>query len=118
MWGEAYAFAEAHNITVVGGSDKNVGVAGGWLQVCSAPPSITFDLGLFSLGGWSWCAIQLHGIGCRSGCTLACDALCSANGLMITLQLEFKMVTPDGKFRTVNACQNEDLFFALRGGMI
>ncbi|KAJ8482846.1 hypothetical protein ONZ45_g14800 [Pleurotus djamor] len=32
QWGEAYAFAEAHNITVVGGSDKNVGVVGGWLQ--------------------------------------------------------------------------------------
>ncbi|KAJ8509288.1 hypothetical protein ONZ45_g8527 [Pleurotus djamor] len=32
QWGEAYAFAEAHNITIVGGSDKNVGVAGGWLQ--------------------------------------------------------------------------------------
>ncbi|KAJ7860888.1 FAD-binding domain-containing protein [Mycena leptocephala] len=28
----------------------------------------------------------------------------------------FKIVTPDGKYRTANACQNEDLFFALRGG--
>ena len=33
------------------------------------------------------------------------------------LQLEFKVVTPDGVYRTVNACQNKDLFFALRGGM-
>lgn len=31
-------------------------------------------------------------------------------------QLQYKVVTPDGVFRTVNACQNEDLFFALRGG--
>jgi hypothetical protein len=30
--------------------------------------------------------------------------------------LEFKLVTPDGELRTANACQNEDLFFALRGG--
>ena len=28
------------------------------------------------------------------------------------------VVTPDGKYRTVNACQNEDLFFALRGGTL
>ncbi|PPQ89860.1 hypothetical protein CVT25_004758 [Psilocybe cyanescens] len=30
--------------------------------------------------------------------------------------LQYKIVTPDGVFRTANACQNEDLFFALRGG--
>ncbi|KAK5631397.1 hypothetical protein RRF57_007111 [Xylaria bambusicola] len=30
--------------------------------------------------------------------------------------VEFQIVTPDGKERTVNACQNPDLFFALRGG--
>ncbi|KAF8912199.1 FAD-binding domain-containing protein [Gymnopilus junonius] len=30
--------------------------------------------------------------------------------------LQYKVVTPDGIFRTVNACLNEDLFFALRGG--
>lgn len=26
------------------------------------------------------------------------------------------MVTPDGVYRTANECQNEDLFWALRGG--
>jgi FAD/FMN-containing dehydrogenase len=30
--------------------------------------------------------------------------------------LQFKIVTPDGQYRTVNQCQNQDLFFALRGG--
>lgn len=30
--------------------------------------------------------------------------------------LQFKIVTADGKYRTVNKCQNSDLFFALRGG--
>ncbi|KAF7373944.1 Cytokinin dehydrogenase 11 [Mycena sanguinolenta] len=32
QWAEAYEFADAHNITLVGGSDKTVGVVGGWLQ--------------------------------------------------------------------------------------
>ena len=31
-------------------------------------------------------------------------------------QVEFKVVTPDGKYRVANECQNEDLFWALRGG--
>ncbi|KAJ3821172.1 hypothetical protein F5880DRAFT_1666568, partial [Lentinula raphanica] len=31
-------------------------------------------------------------------------------------QLQFKVVTPDGQYRVANACQNQDLFFALRGG--
>ena len=35
---------------------------------------------------------------------------------MDDLQLEFKVVTPDGKLRIANACQNTDLFWALRGG--
>ncbi|TFK34792.1 hypothetical protein BDQ12DRAFT_612887 [Crucibulum laeve] len=80
QWGEAYEFAEAHNITLVGGCDRSVGVAGGWLQ-----------------GGG-------HG------------ALSNTMGLGVDRALQFKVVTPDGKYRTANACQNEDLFFALRGG--
>ena len=31
-------------------------------------------------------------------------------------QVQVKVVTPDGVFRTANECQNQDLFFALRGG--
>jgi hypothetical protein len=30
--------------------------------------------------------------------------------------VQYKVVTPDGIFRTVNECQNSDLFWALRGG--
>lgn len=37
-------------------------------------------------------------------------------GLGVDRALEFKIVTPNGDFLTVNACQNQDLFFALRGG--
>lgn len=80
QWREAYNFADANNITLVGGSDITVGVAGGWLQG----------------GGHS--------------------ALSNTMGLGVDRVLEFKVVTPDGQFRTANACQNEDLFFALRGG--
>ena len=37
-------------------------------------------------------------------------------GLGIDRVLEFQIVTPDGIRRTANACQNHDLFWALRGG--
>ncbi|KAI9666386.1 MAG: hypothetical protein M1821_004322 [Bathelium mastoideum] len=37
-------------------------------------------------------------------------------GLGIDRVLEFHIVTPDGVFRIANACQNQDLFWALRGG--
>ncbi|EPQ50955.1 FAD-binding domain-containing protein [Gloeophyllum trabeum ATCC 11539] len=80
QWGEAYQFAEAHNITLVGGSDPGVGTSGGWL-----------------MGGG-------HG------------ALTNTMGMGVDRVLQFKVVTPDGKLRVANACQNEDLFFALRGG--
>lgn len=80
QWGEAYAFAEAHNVTLVGGSDVAVGASGGWLQ-----------------GGG-------HG------------ALSPSMGLGVDRVLEYKIVTPDGKLRIANECQNKDLFWALRGG--
>ncbi|QRV95987.1 FAD-binding domain protein [Ceratobasidium sp. AG-Ba] len=37
-------------------------------------------------------------------------------GLGVDRVLQFKVVTPDGQYRTANACQNQDLFWALRGG--
>ncbi|KAA1474685.1 FAD-binding domain-containing protein [Dentipellis sp. KUC8613] len=80
QWGEAYNFAEANNITVVGGSDPGVGVSGGWVQ-----------------GGG-------HGV------------LSNTMGLGVDRVLQYRVVTPDGKYLVANACQNEDLFFALRGG--
>ncbi|CAK5266881.1 unnamed protein product [Mycena citricolor] len=80
QWAEAYAFADAHNITLVGGSDRSVGVVGGWTQG----------------GGHS--------------------VLSNTMGLGADRVLEYQVVTPDGRLRTVNQCQHEDLFFALRGG--
>ncbi|KAF7362699.1 hypothetical protein MVEN_00619200 [Mycena venus] len=67
------------NITLVGGSDATVGLAGG-----------------FTMGGG-------HGV------------LSPVLGLGADRVFQYKIVTPDGQYRTASACQNEDLFFALRG---
>ncbi|THH13439.1 hypothetical protein EW146_g6785 [Bondarzewia mesenterica] len=37
-------------------------------------------------------------------------------GLGVDRVVQFKVVTPDGKYRVANECQNKDLFWALRGG--
>lgn len=37
-------------------------------------------------------------------------------GLAADRVVQFRVVTPDGLLRTANACQNQDLFWALRGG--
>ncbi|KAG7094137.1 hypothetical protein E1B28_007749 [Marasmius oreades] len=42
--------------------------------------------------------------------------LSNALGLGVDRALQFKVVTPKGEYLTANACQNRDLFFALRGG--
>ncbi|KAF7362599.1 FAD-binding domain-containing protein [Mycena venus] len=44
------------------------------------------------------------------------SVLAPSFGLGVDRVLEIKIVTPDGKLRTANACQNADLFWALRGG--
>ncbi|CAE6490663.1 unnamed protein product [Rhizoctonia solani] len=75
-----YQFAEDNGLTFLGGTDKTVGAAGGWVQ-----------------GGG-------HGM------------LSNTLGLGVDRVLQFKVVTPDGIIRTANACQNSDLFWALRGG--
>ncbi|KAK5730587.1 hypothetical protein LTR15_000524 [Elasticomyces elasticus] len=75
-----YEFAEANQITIVGGSSRTVGAAGGWI----------------SGGG--------HG------------ALSNTLGLGVDNVLQIKAVLPDGTYVTANRCQNQDIFFALRGG--
>ncbi|KAF8165978.1 FAD-binding domain-containing protein [Crassisporium funariophilum] len=44
------------------------------------------------------------------------SAMSPSLGLGVDRVLQFKIVTPDGQLRTVNKCQNPDLWFALRGG--
>ncbi|TFB06091.1 putative FAD-linked oxidoreductase [Trichoderma ghanense] len=38
------------------------------------------------------------------------------HGLMVDQAVEFDVVTTDGVFRTINACNEPDLFWAMRGG--
>ncbi|KAK7054541.1 hypothetical protein VNI00_003739 [Paramarasmius palmivorus] len=42
--------------------------------------------------------------------------LSNTMGLGVDRALQFRVVTPDGQYLTANSCQNQDLFFALRGG--
>ncbi|KAF9072912.1 hypothetical protein BDP27DRAFT_1319624 [Rhodocollybia butyracea] len=87
QWKDAYAFAENHNITLVEvWSDSTVGAAGGWLQ-----------------GGGHSMLSNTMGLG-------------KCCGIFPLDNLQFKVVTPDGQYRVANACRNQDLFFALRGG--
>ncbi|KAJ3504745.1 hypothetical protein NLJ89_g7778 [Agrocybe chaxingu] len=44
------------------------------------------------------------------------SSLTPTYGLGADRTLQYKVVTPDGVARIANACQNEDLFWALRGG--
>ena len=43
-------------------------------------------------------------------------ALSASYGLSIDNILQFTVVTADSQIRTVDACSDEDLFYALRGG--
>lgn len=44
------------------------------------------------------------------------SSLSNTLGLGADRALQFKIVTPDGKYLTASACENQDLFFAIRGG--
>ncbi|KAJ7913241.1 hypothetical protein B0H13DRAFT_1874059 [Mycena leptocephala] len=101
QWAQAYEFADTHNITLVGGSDRTVGVVGGWLQVKPCPGCGTFYSNfMFSNQGGG------HGV--------LSDTIMM--GLGVDRVLQFKVVTPDGELGVANACQNQDLFFALCEG--
>ncbi|KAF9013840.1 FAD-binding domain-containing protein [Hymenopellis radicata] len=79
-WYSVYKYAEANNITAVGGYHPTVGAAGGWL-----------------MGGGHSILSPVYGLG-------------------VDRVLQFKVVTPDGKYRVANEFRNQDLFWALRGG--
>ncbi|KAF8887427.1 FAD-binding domain-containing protein [Mucidula mucida] len=79
-WIEVYEFADAHNVTAIGGYHTTVGATGGWL-----------------MGGGHSILSPVYGLG-------------------VDRVLQFKIVTPDGVYRTVNEFNDADLFWALRGG--
>lgn len=95
---DVYKKADELNVTVAGGGSRGVGAAGGWLQGGGHGP----------LGG-------LHGMGVDSKFQL--DAFqCWYPPTLLLDVLQFTMVTADGNIVYANACQNKDLFWALRGG--
>lgn len=98
LFRELYQFAEDHGITVVGGSDRTVGPSGGWV-IASLQISIRSETAtdIFWQGGGH-------------------SMLSNNFGLGADRVLQYRVVTPQGEYLTANACQNTDLFYALRGG--
>ncbi|KAM5541133.1 hypothetical protein V8D89_005062 [Ganoderma adspersum] len=105
---DVYKFADGVNRTIIGGYHQTVGFSGGYF-----------------LGGGHSILSPVYG--------LAVDRVVRPThkfamrraliqpinpSLLRTMhnQVQVKVVTPDGVFRTANECQNQDLFFALRGG--
>ncbi|THH00708.1 hypothetical protein EW026_g1844 [Hermanssonia centrifuga] len=71
---DIYAFADQHNVTLIGGYHRTVGSG-------------------YFLGGGHSILSPVFGLG-----------------------VDRVVVTPDGQLRVANECQNQDLFWALRGG--
>ncbi|KAH7335056.1 hypothetical protein B0J17DRAFT_720576 [Rhizoctonia solani] len=63
--------------------------------------------------GGSWKTVGAAGGWAQGG---GHSVLTNTYGLGADRVVQFKVVTPDGRYRTANACQNSDLFWALRGG--
>jgi FAD/FMN-containing dehydrogenase len=89
-----YELAEANDVTVVGGLSETVALSGGYLGGGHSVYSNTLGLAVDNL-------VRILSV--RSF-----DAHHP--------QLETKVVTPDGQYRTASRCQNKDLFFAVAGG--
>ncbi|XP_006462933.1 hypothetical protein AGABI2DRAFT_207587 [Agaricus bisporus var. bisporus H97] len=82
------------------GFTAGAGVQWGEAYAFADSNNITVTVGV--TGGW----LQGGGHG----------ALSPSLGLGVDRVLEIKVVTPDGELKIANECQNEDLFWALRGG--
>ena len=92
---QLYAFADAHNVTAIGGYHQTVGT------------------GYFLVRFLLFCRKRLPTSELQGG---GHSVLSPVYGLGVDRVAQIKIVTPDGRFRTVNECQDSDLFWALRGG--
>ena len=98
QWFEAYEAAREHNRAIVGAASRSVGAAGGW----------------FAGGGHSAIAPN-YGLGMPNSPVRSKS--CSPNSFVgVDNVLEIMIVTADGDHVVANQYQNEDLFWALRGG--
>ncbi|KAH8197313.1 hypothetical protein TruAng_008517 [Truncatella angustata] len=114
LWVRGLRGLEFHEGFVPEGCEAGVGRA-----VTVAAGESTGDAYVFAdahdatiLGGYSP-TIALSGGWVQGG---GHSPLSPVYGLGADRVAEFKIVTPDGVLRTANACQNGDLFWALRGG--
>ena len=100
QWFEAYDAAKTHNRVLVGGFSPrgSVGAAGGWLQ-----------------GGGHSAMAPNYGLGMQN---LHLTIKPRSHGYFVGVDnvLEFSIVTADGSHVVANAYNNQDLFWALRGG--
>jgi len=100
QWFEAYQAVKQHNRIIVGGisAGGSVGAAGGWLA-----------------GGGHSALSPNYGLGTPNspGITRPCSH-CTFTG--VDNVLEITIVTADGNHVIANAYNNQDLFWALRGG--
>ena len=98
QWFEAYEAAKQHNRVIVGASSQGVGAAGGW----------------FAGGGHSAVAPN-YGLGTPNSPvwikSYSPDRFAGVDNV-----LEITIVTADGNHVIANPYNNEDLFWALRGG--
>jgi hypothetical protein len=85
-----------------------VGAGEGWQDVYEWADS----LGVTAIGGYH------QTVGASGGWLTGGghSVLSPVYGLGVDRVVQFRVVTPDGIYRTASACQNQDLFWALRGG--
>jgi FAD/FMN-containing dehydrogenase len=95
-WQQVYDWADSLNITAIGGYHQTVGASGGWLT-----------------GGGHSVLSPVYGLGVDR---VVQFKVCSLDDVCAAVAHWLQVVTPDGVYRTANECQNQDLFWALRGG--
>ncbi|KAL7955556.1 hypothetical protein V8C34DRAFT_316365 [Trichoderma compactum] len=99
----------AHNCPAT--NKKNIGIIGAGVNAAQA-------IGFFSKHGMSVTTGACPTVGIAGGFGLGGGhgPLAPTHSLMVDQAVEFDVVTTDGVFRTINECNEPDLFWAMRGG--
>ncbi|PNP56700.1 hypothetical protein THARTR1_03396 [Trichoderma harzianum] len=99
----------AHNCPAA--NKKNIGIIGAGVNAAQA-------IGFFSKHGMSVTTGACPSVGIAGGFGLGGGhgPLAPTHGLMVDQAVEFDVVTTDSVFRTINECNEPDLFWAMRGG--
>ncbi|PTB65114.1 FAD-binding domain-containing protein [Trichoderma citrinoviride] len=100
---------KAHNCTV--SNRQNIGIIGAGVNAEEALAFFEKHGVMVTVGGCPTVGIA-GGFGQGGGH----GPLGPTHGLMVDQAVEFDVVTTDGVFRTINACNEPDLFWAMRGG--